>query len=65
MLKAISTIIVGSKVFRTGQTVTGLSPIDKNWMKKAGYIAETVGREKSSGTEAVDADRKESDRNEL
>lgn len=38
MLKAVSIIISGDKVFEPGQVVAGLSPIDMEWMKKAGYI---------------------------
>lgn len=42
MVKAVSTIIVGKKVFNPGQAVTGLSPIDMRWMKKAGYIMDEM-----------------------
>lgn len=42
MIKANTKIIAGDKVFTNGQTVTGLSNIDKEWMKKAGYITESA-----------------------
>ncbi|MDE7201932.1 MAG: hypothetical protein K2O91_08535 [Lachnospiraceae bacterium] len=54
MIKAISTIIVGGRTFAPGQTVAGLSTIDRAWMKRAGYIAETADKKKNSGADAVD-----------
>lgn len=65
MIKAISTIIVGNRIFRPGQTVKGLSAADKGWMKKAGYIAETVERRQRPDAEAAGTDGKEEDGNEL
>ncbi|MBO5032139.1 MAG: hypothetical protein J6C19_07955 [Lachnospiraceae bacterium] len=50
MVKAETTIIVGKKTYHAGQTVTGLSEIDKKWMKKAGYITETAGRKDDDST---------------
>jgi hypothetical protein len=38
MIKAISQIAVGSKIFKKGETVTGLSGLDKKWMKEEGLI---------------------------
>ena len=43
---ANTTVIVGDRKYQKGQTVTGLSAFDKEWMKKAGYISETpAGKE--------------------
>lgn len=50
MIKAKTTIIVGSNTFHAGQTVTGLSPIDREWMKKAGYITETTNKKETVET---------------
>lgn len=47
MIKANTTIIAGEKTFKAGQTVTGLSSIDKEWMKKAGYITESADKKKA------------------
>lgn len=44
MIKANTMIVVSGKTFQAGQTVTGLSKIDKKWMSDAGYITETAGR---------------------
>lgn len=38
MVKAISQIAVGSKIFKKGETVTGLSELDKKWMEEEGLI---------------------------
>lgn len=35
---ANTTIIVGNKTFQKGETVIGLSEIDKKWMLKEKYI---------------------------
>ncbi|GFI24206.1 hypothetical protein IMSAGC011_03002 [Lachnospiraceae bacterium] len=65
MIKAIATIVVGDKVFQPGQVVLGLSSIDKIWMRKAGYIAETVNGRKSSRAKTINTGQKEADGNEL
>ncbi|MCI8315194.1 MAG: hypothetical protein HFH74_09225 [Lachnospiraceae bacterium] len=65
MIKAIATIVVGDKVFQPGQVVLGLSSIDKIWMQKAGYIAETVNGRKSLRTKTINTGQKEADGNEL
>lgn len=65
MIKAISTIIVGGRVFQSGQTVKGLSAVDRNWMKKAGYITETAERRRGPDAGIADTDGKEDGRNEL
>ncbi len=44
MIKANTMIIVNGKTFQAGQTVNGLSKMDKKWMSDAGYITETAGR---------------------
>lgn len=44
MIKANTTIIAGGKTFQAGQTVNGLSKLDKKWMSDAGYITETAGK---------------------
>lgn len=44
MLTAKTTVIVGKKIYTKGQTVTGLSKIDREWMKLAGIIEETTGK---------------------
>lgn len=51
MIKANTEIIVGSKIFRPGQTVTGLSRMDKEWMKSKGYITEYTGRKEQGEQE--------------
>lgn len=58
MIKARTTIIVDGKTFQAGQTVNGLSKLDKRWMLEAGYITETTGRKEnveSSGQEEAAA----------
>lgn len=65
MIKAIATIVVGDKVFQPGQVVLGLSSIDKIWMQKAGYIAETVNGRKSSRAKTINTGQKEADGNEF
>lgn len=52
MIKANTTIIAGGKVFQAGQTVNGLSKLDKKWMSDAGYITETAGRKEAAGPPA-------------
>ncbi len=44
MIKANTRIVVSGKTFQAGQTVNGLSKMDKKWMSDAGYITETAGR---------------------
>lgn len=46
MVKANTKIIVAGKTFMCGQTVSGLSAIDKEWMKDAGYITELADKER-------------------
>ena len=48
-IKANTTIIAGEKTFQAGQTVNGLSKMDKKWMLEAGYITETAGRKGADG----------------
>ncbi len=48
MIKAKTTIIAGGQTFKEGQTVTGLSKLDKDWMKKAGYIIETATKKETT-----------------
>lgn len=48
MIKANTKIIAGGKTFEIGQTVTGLSKLDKKWMLEAGYITETVSRKEET-----------------
>ena len=52
MIKAKSKIIVGKKTFLPGETVKGLSRIDKEWMKKAGYIIEEAGHKDGNDGES-------------
>lgn len=40
MLVANTSIIVGEKIFRQGQTVTDLPTRDRNWMINFGYVSE-------------------------
>lgn len=47
MIKAKTTILAGGKTFQAGQTVNGLSRLDKKWMSEAGYITETAGKKES------------------
>ena len=58
MVKAISQIAVGSKIFKKGETVTGLSRLDKKWMKEEGLI-EVLGDQKPQKKHA--AKKKEED----
>lgn len=51
MIKAKTTIIAGGKTFHAGQTVNGLSRLDKKWMSDAGYITETVGKKETEPSE--------------
>lgn len=55
MIKANTTIIVGEKTFHSGQTVSGLSKMDKKWMSEAGYITEIVDKKEVSGQQAKEA----------
>ncbi|MCM1045631.1 MAG: hypothetical protein NC417_08985 [Candidatus Gastranaerophilales bacterium] len=48
MIKAKTTIIAGGKPFQAGQTVTGLSKLDRKWMSEAGYITETVEKKNAA-----------------
>lgn len=57
MIKANTTIIAGGKTFQAGQTVTGLSKLDKKWMSAAGYITETAGRKEPVETSAPEESR--------
>nr|WP_300838890.1 hypothetical protein [uncultured Acetatifactor sp.] len=52
MIKARTMIVVGKKTFQAGQTVTGLSKMDKKWMSDAGYIKETESRKEADGQPA-------------
>lgn len=52
MIKANTTIIACGKTFQAGQTVNGLSKMDKKWMLDAGYITETASRKEVEGPPA-------------
>ena len=52
MIKANTTIIAGGKTFQAGQTVNGLSKMDRKWMSDAGYITETAGKRETEGSPA-------------
>ena len=54
MLTAKTTVIVGKKSYTKGQTVTGLSKIDREWMKLAGLIEEAGKKETKKSEEAKD-----------
>ena len=47
MIKARTMIVLGKKTFQAGQTVTGLSKMDKKWMLDAGYIKESESRKEA------------------
>ena len=51
MLTAKTTVIVGKKGYTKGQTVTGLSKIDREWMKLAGLIEEAAGKKETKKSE--------------
>ncbi|WP_456109156.1 hypothetical protein [Roseburia hominis] len=51
MLTAKTTVIVGKKSYTKGQTVTGLSKIDREWMKLAGLIEEAAGKKETKKSE--------------
>lgn len=55
MIKAKTRILVNGKTFQPGQTVTGLSKMDKKWMSDAGYITETAGRKVTNGSPEQEA----------
>ena len=57
MVKANTTIIVGEKVFQTGQAVNGLSKLDKKWMLEAGYIIETARKKEETAQPAQTEER--------
>ena len=48
MIKANTTIIAGGKTIQAGQTVNGLSKLDKKWMSEAGYITETASKKEET-----------------
>ena len=48
MIKANTTIIAGGKKIQAGQTVNGLSKLDKKWMLEAGYITETASKKEET-----------------
>lgn len=50
---ANTTVISGGRTYKAGQTITGLSAIDKAWMARAGYITEKVNRREEK--QAADA----------
>lgn len=51
MLTAKTTVIVGKKSYTKGQTVTGLSKIDREWMKLAGLIEEAADKKETKKSE--------------
>jgi hypothetical protein len=59
MVKANTTVVVDGKQYQKGQTVEGLSDIDRAWMKENGYITATDSagtKKKTAGTEKENAD---------
>lgn len=65
MVKAVSTIIAGDRIFKPGQSVTGLSPVDMAWMEKAGHITKTAERRRNSSAGTTGNTQKEADADEL
>ena len=56
-ITANTTIIVDGKTYKAGQTIPSLAAIDKEWMKKAGYVTETANKKeekKAKQTEETD-----------
>lgn len=58
-ITANTTVIVGGKTYKAGQTIPGLSAIDKEWMKKAGYVAETVNKKEDKKAATVEENKDE------
>lgn len=46
---AVAEIEVKNRVFKPGETVTGLSEADKKWMLEKGYIKEPEKKQKPKG----------------
>jgi hypothetical protein len=54
-ITANSTIRSGGRLYHAGQTVTGLSKTDIEWMQRGGYITVKEGRkDKEKEKEAAD-----------
>lgn len=51
MIKANATVRTGGKTYTAGQTIKGLSRLDRNWMERAGYITETTTATKAKNQE--------------
>lgn len=52
---AKTTVIAGGKKYKAGQTIPGLSDMDKEWMKEAGYITETSSRKEEKKVAAEES----------
>ena len=53
-ITANTTVIAGGRTYKAGQTIPSLSAIDKEWMKKAGYITEAANKKEDKKTIAED-----------
>lgn len=53
-ITANTTVIMGGRTYKAGQTIPSLSAIDKEWMKKAGYITEIANKKEDKKTIAED-----------
>ncbi len=53
-ITANTTVIACGRTYKAGQTIPSLSAIDKEWMKKAGYITETANKKEDKKTIAED-----------
>ena len=65
MFKANTTIIAGGKIYHDGQTVQGLSKIDRDWMEKAGYITESTRKKENPIAEAPAVEQSEDKKDEF
>lgn len=57
MIKANTTIIAGGKTIQAGQTVNGLSKLDKKWMLEAGYITEIASKKEEAEPPALEEEK--------
>nr|DAN82733.1 MAG TPA: hypothetical protein [Caudoviricetes sp.] len=58
-ITANTTVIVGGRAYKAGQTIPSLSAIDKEWMKKANYIAETTNKKEDKKAATVEESKDE------
>lgn len=58
-ITANTTVIVGGRAYKAGQTIPGLPAIDKEWMKKAGYITETANKKEDKKAATVEESKDE------